>query len=430
MKATKAVVNMKNNVLIALLVICVILSAFFSGIEIAFAKVNKIRLERAVEKKEKGAKLAYDFVNNYNDTITTILIGNNLVNIASSSIATVLFVSISPENGEWMATLFMTIILLTFGEILPKSIAASYSFKFSKIFSYPLKFFQILFYPITCLVNLILKGFIKLLSKKKKNQVTDEELIEMVDTMEEQGLINEDTQELITNAIDFIDVDAVEVMVHRTDFFAFDIQDDIQTLLDNPKLLNYSRIPVYDGSIDNIVGILNTKQLIKLHLRGNEIIIQDLLTTPLYVFQTQSISIILKSLRQNHIHMAIVKDEYGGTLGLLTIEDILEELVGDIYDEKDEEEIEEYHKVNENKFTVDGDMNIFDFFDILEYDYENYDNIYTTVGGWVTDVLGKFPKVKDSFEFEGNKIMVIKASKFKVERISVTRLDVEKESKI
>ena len=417
-----------NSVLIALLIVCLIGSAFFSGIEIALAKVNKTRLARAAEKNDKRAIRAMSFVDNYNDTITTILIGNNLVNIAASSMASVLFASIHPENSELIATIVVTIAILTFGEVLPKAIATSYAYNVSTFFSFPLRIFQVIFSPITFVVKKILNGFINLLSKSKDNQVTDEELIEMVDTLEEQGLINEDTQELITNAIDFIDIDAVEIMVHRTDFFAFDIQDDIQTLLENPDLLNYSRIPVYDGSVDEIVGILNTKQLIKLHLNGDKVDINELLTDPLYVFPTQSVSDVLKSLRQKHIHMAIIKDEYGGTLGLLTMEDILEELVGEIYDEIDEEEADEYHKVNDKKFTVDGDMNLYDFFDLLDYDYGEFDSIYTTVGGWITDVLEKFPEEKDSFEFEGHLITVMRASQFTVDRVSVLRLENDEEN--
>lgn len=412
-----------NKIIIILIVLCVLLSAFFSGIEIALAKVSKPRLERAVEKNEKGAKLASYFVNNYNDTISTILIGNNLANIAATSLTTILLMSSHPDTAETLAAIIMTVVILILGEIIPKSIATSYAFSFSKILSFPLRFFQIIFYPITIIVKLILKGFNKLLSKKKAEAVTDDDLIEMVDTLGESGLINNDIHALLTNAIDFIDVDAVEVMKHRTDVFAFDINDDINLLLNDPELLNYSRIPIFDESIDNIVGILNTKQLLKQHLNGDEIHLKELLTEPLYVFQTQSISIILKQMRQKHIHMAIVKDEYGGTLGILTMEDIIEELVGDIYDEKDSKEDEEYHKVNENTFTVAGDMNIFDFFDIIEYDDENYDNIYTTVGGWIIDVLGHFPKEKEEFEFEHYKIKIIRASQFTIERVSVTNLN-------
>lgn len=413
-----------NNVLIVLLILCLICSAFFSGTEMALAKVNKVKLARATEKNEKGAKLANKYAENYNDTITIILVGNNLVNIAASAMATILFVDLCGESGEFIALLVVTLTILIFGEILPKSIAASYSYPLSKILSVPLKVCEILFFPITFVVQKILNGFNKRLEEKqaKENEVTDEELIEMVDTMEEQGLIDEDTQELITNAIDFMDVDAVEIMVHRTDFFAFDINDDIKSLLTNPDLLNYSRIPVYDDSVDNIVGILNTKQIIKLHLNGDAININELLTDPLYVFPTQPVTSVLRELRKQNIHMAIIKDEYGGTLGLLTMEDILEELVGEIYDEKDEEEMEEYHKVNDKKFTVDGDMNLYDFFELIEYDYEDFDSIYTTVGGWITDVLGRFPKEKDSFEFEGHLIKVMRASEFTVERVSVLRL--------
>lgn len=421
---------MSNPVIIALLVVCVVLSAFFSGTEMAFAKVNKTKLSRDAENKVKAAILANSFVQDYNDTITIILIGNNIVNIAASSMATILFTSLDPVNGELLATLIMTATILTFGEIIPKSIATSYANGLSRTFAYPMKFFQILFFPITWVIKKIMNGLNKLLSKNSKEEIDEDELIEMVDTLEEQGLIDEDTQELITNAIDFIDIDAVEIMVHRTDFFAFDIQDDINELLNNPKLLNFSRIPVYDETVDNIIGVLNTKQLIKLHLNGNKIVLEDILTQPLYVFPTQSVSDVLRLLRKKHIHMAIIKDEYGGTKGLLTMEDILEELVGEIYDEKDEKGIEEYHKVNENKFTVDGDMNIYDFFDLIDYDYgEDYESIYTTVGGWITDELEKFPEEKDSFVFEGYQITVIRATKFTAERVAVLRLSDEESSK-
>lgn len=419
-----------NSALIIAIVVCTILSAFFSCVEMAYAKVNKMKLEREASKNKTSSKIALSFVNDYNNTITVILIGNNLVNIAASSIATILFVAISPEHGESLAVIVMSVIILIFGEIIPKNVATVYPYGISCSFSYPMLFFKYLLYPITFVVQKILNGFNKLLKKHKTEEVTDDELIEMVDSMEEQGLIDEDTQELITNAIDFIDVDAVEIMVHRRDVFGFDINDDVNELLNNPHLLDYSRIPVYDDNIDNILGILNTKELIKLHLNNEKIEIKELLTMPLYVYQTQSISDVLKELRQKHIHMCVVKDEYGGTMGILTMEDILEELVGEIYDEKDFEEAEEYHKVNKNKFTVDGNMNIYDFFDLINYKYDDdFESFYSTVGGWITDVLQHFPKEKDSFEFNGYKIRVMKASEFTVERVSVTKIYDESEEK-
>ena len=427
MKVKKGVL-LVNSALIIAIVICIILSAFFSCVEMAYAKVNKMKLEREVAKNKTSAKIASSFVNDYNNTITIILIGNNLVNIAASSISTILFVSISPEYGETLAVIVMSIVVLTFGEIIPKNVATVSPYGISCVFSYPMLFFKYLLFPLTFVVQKILNGFNKLLRKHKTEEVTDDELIEMVDSMEEQGVIDEDTQELITNAIDFIDVDAVEVMIHRRDVFAFDINDDIAVLLNDPHLLDYSRIPVYDDNIDNILGILNTKELIKLHLNNEKFDIKDLLTTPLYVYQTQSISDVLKKFRQQHIHMGVVKDEYGGTMGILTMEDILEELVGEIYDEKDLEETEEYHKVNKNKFTVDGNMNIYDFFDLINYKYDDdFESFYSTVGGWITDVLEHFPKEKDSFEFNGYKIRVMKATEFTVERVSVTKLYNESE---
>lgn len=415
---------MSKPLAIIILLVCVLLSALFSGSEIAYAKVNKIRLKRAAEKKEKGAKLAYFIAEHYSETITTILIGNNLVNILASSVATVLFVAVlGPDKGELFATLLMTLIILIFGEILPKSISSSYAYKATILYAWPIRIFYLLFKPFVFLGTKLVNAITNALTIKEK--VSDDELLTMVDTLEEQGIIDEGQQELISNAIDFMDVDAIEIMQHRTDVFAFDINDDIRELLSNPHLLDYSRIPVYDENIDNIIGILNSKQLLKLHLNGNDIHLKEILTEPLYVFQTQAISDILRILKKEHIHMAIVKDEYGGTAGILTMEDILEELVGDILDEKDIVEMDEYHKVNKNKFTVDGAMNIYDFFDIIHYNAENFESMYTTVGGWITGVLEKFPEEGDSFEFENYRITVMRADEFTVDRVSVEKINEE-----
>lgn len=416
---------MSNPVAIIILIICLILSATFSGAEIAFAKVNKLKIKRDLEENKKGAKTVYDIVNGYSTTLTTILITNNLVNILASSVATILFTNlVGKENGETVATIVMTLLILTFGEVLPKGICASKAYSFTRLLALPIKICSIIFKPFviiyTALVNLISRLF-----DKKEEEVSDDELFTMVDTLEEQGIIDEDDQELIENAIDFVDVDAVEIMQPRVDVFGFDINDDINELLKDPNLLNFSRIPVYEESLDNIIGILNSKQLIKLHLNEETYNIRDLLTEPLYVFQTQSISDILLKLRQEHIHMAIVKDEYGGTAGILTMEDILEELVGEILDEKDEEEMEEYHKVNKNKFTVDGFMNLYDFFDLIDYDYEDFESVYSTVGGWITDELEKFAEIGDSFEFHGHLIKVIRAEEFTIDRVSVEKLQKE-----
>ena len=210
---------MSNGLIIPLLVVCVFLSAFFSMSEMVYAKVNKVKLAREADNKIKAAILANSFAADYNDTITIILIGNNIVNLAASSMSSIFFNRIDPTNGELLALIIMTLIILTFGEIIPKSLATSYSFKLSKLVSYPMKFFQLLFWPLTFVIKKMMNGLNNVLSKKsKENEVTDDELIEMVDTLEEQGLIDEDTQELITNAIDFVDVDAVEIMVHKLVF--------------------------------------------------------------------------------------------------------------------------------------------------------------------------------------------------------------------
>jgi len=413
---------MSKIVAIIILVVCVLLSGFFSGSEIAFAKVNQHKLKRESEKKGKESSLAYEMAVDYKTTLNTVLISNNLVNILASSVATILFVSLIDDDAlaETLATIVMTVIILIFGEILPKAICQAKSYSVSKAFAIPLKFFSIIFFPFIYICNKVIEVIAKIFTKKE--ELDDDVLYNMVDDLEERGVIDEDQQELISNAIDFIDVEAMEVMQHRMDVFAFDINDDINDLINDKNLLNYSRIPVYDETIDNVVGILNSKQLLKMHLNGDKIDIREILTEPLYVFQTQPVSSILKSLKKDHIHLAVVKDEFGGTLGILTLEDILEELVGEILDEKDEEEMEEYHKVNKNKFTVDGAMNLYDFFDLVEYDYEDNEYVYSTVGGWITDELGKFPDVGDNFDFNHHHIKVIRADEFTVKRVSVEKI--------
>ena len=414
---------MKTPVVIAiiiLIVVLIVLSAFFSSCEIAYSSVNKIKLKKKVSDGNKEATKAMEIVNNYSEVLSTILVGNNLVNIAVSSLATMVAVAyLGEEMGSLLATIVATIIVLIFGEILPKTFANKFSLKLTLIYVKPFKICRVIFFPITFLVT----KFVKLISKiwtPKNIEVSeiDEELNVITEELEEEGVIDEEDAELIISAIDFRDVTAHEIMIPRVDVFAIDIDDNQDDILKNEQIFRYSRVPVYEDTIDHVIGILNTTNLMKKILNGEQIDLRSMLTEPMYVHKTKHISNILTKFKATSQHLAIVADEFGGFMGILTIEDIVEELVGDIFDETDEVVLD-YKELSENIYEVDGDMNIYDFFELVDYDDRDFESEYTTVGGWCTDILEKFPEVGDTFEFANFTVIITEVEGMRVGKIKV-----------
>ena len=406
--------------ILILIVILIILSAFFSSCEIAYSSVNKIKLKKKVSDGNKEATKAMEIVNNYSEALSTILIGNNLVNIAVSSLATMVAVAyLGEEMGSLLATIVATIVVLIFGEILPKALANKFSLKLTLLYVKPFKICRIIFFPITFLVT----KFVKLISKiwtPKNIEVSeiDEELNVITEELEEEGVIDEEDAELIISAIDFRDVTAHEIMIPRVDVFAIDIDDNQEDILKNEQIFRYSRVPVYEDTIDHVIGILNTTSLMKKILNGEQIDLRSMLIEPMYVHKTKHISNILTKFKATNQHLAIVADEFGGFMGILTIEDIVEELVGDIFDETDEV-ILDYKELGENIYEVDGDMNIYDFFELVDYDDRDFESEYTTVGGWCTDMLEKFPEVGDTFEFANFTVTITEVEGMRVGKIKV-----------
>ena len=406
--------------ILILIVILIILSAFFSSCEIAYSSVNKIKLKKKVSDGNKEATKAMEIVNNYSEALSTILIGNNLVNIAVSSLATMVAVAyLGEEMGSLLATIVATIVVLIFGEILPKALANKFSLKLTLLYVKPFKICRIILFPITFLVT----KFVKLISKiwtPKNIEVSeiDEELNVITEELEEEGVIDEEDAELIISAIDFRDVTAHEIMIPRVDVFAIDIDDNQEDILKNEQIFRYSRVPVYEDTIDHVIGILNTTSLMKKILNGEQIDLRSMLIEPMYVHKTKHISNILTKFKATNQHLAIVADEFGGFMGILTIEDIVEELVGDIFDETDEV-ILDYKELGENIYEVDGDMNIYDFFELVDYDDRDFESEYTTVGGWCTDMLEKFPEVGDTFEFANFTVTITEVEGMRVGKIKV-----------
>ena len=413
-------------IIIASLVLLVVLSGFFSGSEIVYAKVNKLRLKKAA-KKDKKARLAYKLNENYPALIGTILVGNNLVNIAASSLATVLFTYLYPESGALLATIIMTATILVFGEILPKTILSKYAFSSSKKMASPLYVLEIIFFPIVWSVNKLIGLASKLWTPKEKAPTaTDEELEVMADEIEEEGYIDEETHDLLRNAIDFVDVMAFEVMKPRVDIYAIDIEDDINELIKEKEFFTYSRIPIYEETIDNIIGVVNTNEVLKLALAKKKIDLKEIMYQPIFVHKTKTLSSVLQDFKKQHIHIAVVIDEFGGTLGIVTLEDILEELVGDIWDETDTIE-EEATVAQDGSTIIDGDMNIYDMFELFEMETEDFESEYDTVAGWCTEMLEKFPEVGDSFTYENLKLTIIQVDGVRVEKVKVEKVEKQDE---
>ncbi len=407
-----------------LLVLLVLLSAFFSSSEIAYATASRLRLQNDAENGSKRAARAMWITEHFTGFLSTILVGNNLVNIAFSSAMTALMVNVYGAGGETIAPIASTLVLLIFGEIIPKIAGTSQADRLVRIYTYPLRFFMILFKPVTALVTRIVDRLSKLwTSEEAEPEVTDEELVSILETIEDEGVFTEQESELIKSAIEFSDVTAADIFIPRVDVTAIDVEDSVEDLLKDEELLSYSRIPVYRDTIDTILGILSTKKLLKAAITTplSEIRLEDLLSPPVYVHKTRTISSILSEFRRKHLMMAIVVDEYGGTEGILTLEDILEEIVGEIFDESDDIELDVEQK-SDNVYVVDGGTTIEDFFDSIGYRPEHFESEYSTMGGWAVEMLDRFPQKGDHFTWDRFSVTVTEAEALRVETLEVELL--------
>ena len=415
---------MTTYLLYALLVLLVLLSAFFSSSEIAYATANKLRLQNDADKGGKLAAKAMWISEHFTGFLSTILVGNNLVNIAFSSAVTALVLEAYGAGGETFAPILSTIILLIFGEIIPKIVGTSQADRLVRLYTYPLRFFMVLFKPVTALVTRIVDKLSRLwTSEEPEPEVTDDELVSILETIEDEGVFTEQESELIKSAIEFSDVTAADIFIPRVDVSAFDVEDSLEDLLKDEDLLSYSRIPVYRDTIDTILGILSTKKLLKAAITTplSEIRLEELLSPPVYVHKTRNISSILSEFRRKHLMMAIVVDEYGGTEGILTLEDILEEIVGDIFDESDDIELD-VEKKSDNVYIVDGGTNIEDFFDSIDYRPADFESEYSTMGGWAIEMLDRFPQKGDHFIWDRFSVTVTEAEARRVETLEVELL--------
>ena len=414
---------MESNFVYGIIIaICIVLSAFFSCTETAFSCANRIRLKSYADSGNKRAVTALWVTDNYDKVITAILIGNNVVNLGCSSIATVLCMNLLGNSGAAIATGATTLLVLTFGEIIPKCFGNEVS---DTIALYTAGIMKFLVYALLPLVYLFtaLKSLVLKLAHIKKDQpsVTEDELKYIIDSIEEEGILEEQEKDLVQSALDFDEKTALEILTPRVDVVLIDAEDDPQNIKDIIFKERYSRIPVYEGSIDNIIGILQTRDYLEKLVDNNNPDIKELVTSAHFIYKTRKLSDILTDFKEKKLHIAIVTDEYGGMLGIVTMEDLLEEIVGDIWDE-DEDEERTYTKLKDGRYIISGDMDLSDLFEIFEInDDDNIESI--SVGGFIIEQLGTIPTVNECVEYKDIRITVKRVKNNRIISAFVSKIE-------
>ena len=407
---------MSTTTCIVIMAVCLALSAYCSATETAFSSANTTRLRTLAEKGSGNAALALKLLEQYDRLLSTILIGNNIVNIATASIGTVLFVRHYGDAGATISTVVVTVVVLIFGEISPKSIAKDCAEKCAMLSAPILRVLIWVLMPLNLLFSLWKKLLAKVFRLNTDSKMSQEELLMLVDEVQQDGSIDRDEGELLKNAIGFSEQEAQDILIHRVDLAALPVtasKEEVAALFTQTK---YSRLLIYQDSIDHILGTVHQKDFY-VGCGVTDQPLSDIISPPVFALENEPIRALLKKLQQAKTHVAVVVDEYGGTCGIVTMEDILEELVGEIWDEHDEEEVF-LRKIAPDTWLVDAGM---DFDDFAEFFQLKTDSEMASVSGWVMEQFGRVPEAGDSFVFESLTVRVTKVENHRIEEIQVTR---------
>lgn len=407
-----------DSISLIIIIVCIVMSAYFSATETAFSSLNKIRIKNMAEKGNKKAALVMKLSESYDSLLSTILIGNNIVNILSASLATVLFVKIlGDEAGTSVSTAVTTVIVLIFGEVSPKSIAKESPEKFA-MFSAPL--LRVLVFLLTPF-NFLFKQWKKFLSLIIKSEedggITEEELLSIVEEAEEDGGINEQESMIIQNAIDFTEQEAIDVLTPRIDITGVSTTATKEEIAKIFTETAYSRLPLYEETLDHIIGIIYHKDFYN-YVYNTDKDISEIVKSVIFIPKSKKIGVLLKELQQKKSHIAVVLDEYGGTVGIITLEDILEELVGEIWDEHDEVS-QDIEVKSEKECLVSGNANLEKVFEVLSLESDEEHIKALTVNGWLMDILGRVPKENDSITYKDFTITVLEMDENRVEKVQI-----------
>lgn len=420
--------------IIAILIL-VLLSAFFSSAETALTTVNKIRLKTLIDEGHKTAPIVMKLIENPGKLLSTILIGNNIVNLSASSLSTVTATDMCINAGYpipvstavGIATGILTLLVLLFGEIIPKTLATRYSEQLSFKYARIIYVLTIILTPLIFIINLMSNDILKLLGADKhtKTTMTENELLTIIDVSHEEGVIEQEEHEMITNVVDFGDSRAKDVMVPRIDIVFASVDSTYEELTRLFKTEKYSRIPVYEDSKDNVIGIVNLKDLFCYDKRPEDFVLKNFLREPFFTYEYQKTSELMVTMRDQSFNIAIVLDEYGATAGLITLEDLLEEIVGEIRDEYDEDEDDEIKKISDNEYIVDGASKLDDINDVLgtKFDSDDYDSI----AGHMINELEHIPSEGEYIDLDGFRFKIEKMEKNRIDTIHIYRLEPQKD---
>ena len=407
---------MSTTTCIIMMAVCLLLSAYFSATETAFSSANTTRLRTLAEKGSGGAALALKLLEQYDRLLSTILIGNNIVNIATASIGTVLFVRHYGDAGATISTVVVTVVALIFGEISPKSIAKDCAERCAMLSAPILRVFIWVLLPLNRLFSLWKKLLSRVFRLGGESKMSQEELLMLVDEVQQDGSIDRDEGELLKNAIGFSEQEAQDILIHRVDLAALPVtagKEEIAALFTQTK---YSRLLIYEDSIDHILGTVHQKDFY-VGCGVTDKPLRDIIAPPVFALENEPIRLLLKKLQQAKTHVAVVVDEYGGTCGIVTMEDILEELVGEIWDEHDEEEVF-LRKLGPDTYTVDAAMDLEDF---AAYFHVKTGSEMVSVSGWVMEQFGRVPEVGDSFTCGDLQVEVMRVENHRIEEIRVVQ---------
>ena len=403
----------------AFILILVAMSSFFSSTETAYSSVSKVRMKNLADNGNKKAAKALYVSEKYDKALSTILVGNNIVNIACSALATLLFVSYFGDAvGTIVSTVVITIVVLICGEVLPKNFAIENSESICMSTASILIFLMAFFTPVTFLLLQIKNLFTKVVSKEKEKSpsVTEDELKYIVESIEEEGVLEEQESELVQSALEFDEKTAYDILTPRVDMASVDVEDSPEEIKELILKERYSRIPVFEGNIDNVIGILHTRDYLEALLENSEPDLRALIQPAYFIYRSKKLSALLADFRYKRLHIAVVTDDYGGTLGIVTMEDLLEQLVGDIWDE-DEEIEHKFKKLSENRYEISGDMNIDDMLELIDKDEKYIKTDSKSVGGWVIEQIGDIPEKGSSFVFGELDIRVLDVEDQRVNKV-------------
>ena len=403
----------------AAIAVLLLMSAFFSASETAFSTVNKIRLRHEADKGNKKAARALKIAENFDKTLTTILVGNNIVNILSASLGTIIFTELFGQAGVGISTAVLTALVLVFGEILPKSIAKEIPEKLSLAFCGPLNFLIWILTPVSAVFMLLKKAVSKMNKSAAQPSVTEDELKYIINEIEEEGVLEEQESDLVKSALEFDEKTVEQILVPRVRVCAVDKDSDIAEVRDKFISEGYSRMPVYDQTIDNIIGIITEKDFFRLILNNNDVhSIESIIQKPLHFTEFMLISEALREMQRTKQHIAVVNDQYGGTCGIVTMEDIMEELVGEIYDESDEVD-HSFTDLGNNCYEVSAFMSLSDMADRMNIPEDIIESDSNTAGGWAMELFGRIPTVGETITNGIFTIKILAADESHVERISI-----------